>query len=87
MTDGLEGLRELAYTAVGLGLLGLRQAHARLRVLHAEVAKVAVEVDERVEAALADVEPRLPEDLRPVVATVRSTLRSVENALRAVAEQ
>ncbi len=61
-------LRETLYTAVGFGVLGLQQAQVRRRELQKELAKL----DEKVDPVLDDLEARLPEDLRPLVAPARS---------------
>ncbi len=61
-------LRDSLYTAVGFGVLGFQQAQLRRRELQKELAKL----DQKVDPVLDDLEARLPEDLRPLVATARS---------------
>ena len=66
--DAADRLRDTLYTVVGFGVLGLQQAQVRRRELQKELAKL----DEKVDPVLDDVEARLPEDLRPLVAPARS---------------
>ena len=66
-------LRESLYTAVGFGVLGLQQAQLRRRELQKELAKL----DQKVDPVLDDLEARLPEDLRPLVATARSAAHAL----------
>ena len=66
-------LRETLYTAVGFGVLGLQQAQVRRRELQKELAKL----DEKVDPVLDDLEARLPEDLRPLVAPARSAAHAL----------
>ena len=66
-------LKETLYTAVGFGVLGLQQAQVRRRELQKELAKL----DEKVDPLLDDLEARLPEDLRPLVAPARSAAHAL----------
>ncbi len=66
-------LRDTLYTAVGFGVLGLQQAQVRRRELQKELAKL----DEKVDPVLDDLEARLPEDLRPLVAPARSVAHAL----------
>ncbi len=75
-------LRDTLYTAVGFGVLGLQQAQLRRRELQKELAKLAVEVDGKVDPVLDDLEARLPEDLRPLVASARAAAHSILGASR-----
>ena len=81
MTDVAEKLKDSIYTAVGLGVLGVQQAQVARRDMQRELAKLAVEVVERVDPVLDDVEARLPDELRPVLVKARSAARSVERSL------
>ncbi len=74
-------LRDAVYTTVGLGILGVQQAQVRRRDLQRDLARLAVEVEERVDPVLDDVEGRLPDDLRPLLAQARSAARDVRRAL------
>jgi len=49
MDDAATGLRESLYTAVGFAVLGIQQAQLRRRELQRELARLAVEVDGKVE--------------------------------------
>ena len=81
MDDVADRLRESLYTAVGFGVLGFQQAQVRRRQLQRELARLAVEVDEKLEPALDDLEARLSEDLRPLLASARSAARSARDSL------
>lgn len=74
-------LRDALYTTVGLGVLGVQQAQVRRRDLQRELARLAVEVEGRVDPVLDDVESRLPDDLRPLLAGARSAARDVQRSL------
>jgi len=74
-------LRDALYTTVGLGVLGVQQAQVRRRDLQKELARLAVEVEERVDPLLDDVEARLPDDLRPLLTQARSAAREVQRTL------
>ncbi|HEX2047766.1 MAG TPA: hypothetical protein VHF27_08380 [Acidimicrobiales bacterium] len=74
MDDDLAArLRDSLYTAVGFGVLGFQQAQVRRRELQKELAKL----DEKVDPVLDDLEARLPEDLRPLVAPARSAAHAL----------
>ncbi len=74
-------LRDSLYTAVGFGVLGIQQAQVRRRELQRELTRFAAELDERVDPLLDDVEARLPDDLRPLLAQARSAARSMQRSL------
>ncbi len=74
-------LKDSLYTAVGFGVLGFQQAQLRRRELQKDQAKLAVEVDGKVDPVLDDLEPRLPDDLRRLVASVRSAAHSFLGAV------
>lgn len=75
------GLRDALYTAVGLGLLGIQQAQLRRRELQKELARLADDVDGKVEPMLDDLVARLPEDLRPLADQARAAATSARRAL------
>lgn len=75
--DAAARLRESLYTAVGFGVLGFQQAQVRRRQLQRELSKLVAEVDERVEPVLDDLEARLSDEVRPLVAQARSAVRSL----------
>ena len=81
MDDAATRLRESLYTAVGFAVLGIQQAQVRRRDLQREWAKVAVEVDDRVDPWLDDLEARLPDDLRPLLVQARSAALSARRSL------
>jgi hypothetical protein len=81
MNDADSGLREALYTAVGFGVLGIQQAQLRRRELQKELARLAVEVDGKVEPVLDDLVAKLPDDLRPLADQARAAALSARRAL------
>ena len=81
MDDAATMLRDSLYTAVGFGVLGLQQAQVRRRQLQKDLAKLAVEVDEKVDPVLDDLVARLPDDLRPLAVQARTVARSARRSL------
>ena len=81
MDDVVARLRDSLYTAVGFAVLGVQQAQVRRRDLQKDLARLAVDVDERLDPVLDDVEARLPDDLRPLLAQARSAARDVQRSL------
>jgi hypothetical protein len=81
MDDAAATLRDSLYTAVGFAVLGLQQAQLRRRDLQRDLARLAVEVDEKVEPLLDDVVARLPEDLRPLAAQARAAALTARRSL------
>jgi phosphate uptake regulator len=74
-------LRETLYTVVGFGVLGVQQAQVRRRDLQKSLARLAAEVDERVDPVLDELETRVPDEARPLVVGARSAARGLERAL------
>jgi hypothetical protein len=81
MDDAATRLRDSLYTAVGFGVLGFQQAQLRRRDLQRELAKLAVEVDEKVDPLLDDLVARLPEDLRPFAVQARAAAVTARRTL------
>lgn len=81
MDDVGDRLRDSLYTAVGFGVLGFQQAQVRRRQLQKELARLAVEVDEKVDPVLDDLEARLADDLRPLLVSARSAARNARDSL------
>ena len=81
MDDADAGLRDALYTAVGFGILGVQQAQLRRRELQKELARLAVEVDGKVEPVLDDLIAKLPEDLRPLAGQARAAAHSARQVL------
>ena len=81
MDDTPSSLRDSLDTAIGFGVLGFQQAQLRRRELQRELARLAVEVDEKVDPVLDDLEARLPDDLRSLVGQARSAARSAQRSL------
>lgn len=83
MTDKL---KETLYTVVGFGVLGVQQVQVRRRDIQKNLARLASEVDERVEPVLDELQTRVPE-ARPLVDGARSAARSLERALVALSSR
>jgi hypothetical protein len=81
MDDADAGLRDALYTAVGFGILGIQQAQLRRRELQKELARLAVEVDGKVEPVLDDLVAKLPEDLQPLAKQARSAALGARRVL------
>lgn len=81
MDDAASQLRDSLYTAVGFAVLGFQQAQLRRRDLQRDLARLAVEVDERVDPLLDDMVARLPEDLRPLAAQARAAAVTARRSL------
>ena len=81
MDDADAGLRDALYAAVGFGILGIQQAQLRRRELQKELARLADEVDGKVEPVLDDLVARLPEDLRPLADQARAAATSARQVL------
>ena len=82
MDDADAGLRDALYTAVGFGVLGIQQVQLRRRELQKELARLAVEVDGKVEPVLDDLVAKLPEDLQPLAAQARAAALSARRPFR-----
>jgi hypothetical protein len=81
MDDAATGLRDSLYTAVGFAVLGVQQAQLRRRELQRELARLAVEVDGKVDPVLDDLVAKLPDDLRPLATQVRAAAASARRSL------
>jgi hypothetical protein len=81
MDDAPTPLRDALYTAVGFGVLGFQQAQLRRRDLQRDLARLAVEVDEKVDPVLDDLVARLPDDLRPLATQARAAAVSARRSL------
>lgn len=81
MDDADAGLRDALYTAVGFGILGFQQAQVRRRELQKGLARLAAEVDVKVEPVLDDMVAHLPEDLRPLATRIRAAAHDARRAL------
>lgn len=81
MDDADPGLRDAVYTAVGFGVLGIQQVQLRRRELQKELARLAVEADEKIEPVLDDLVAKLPEDLQPLAAQARAAALGARRAL------
>ena len=81
MDDAASRLRDSLYTAVGFGILGVQQAQLRRRELQRELARLADDVEEKVGPVLDDLEARLPDDVRSLVAQVRSAALAAQRSL------
>jgi hypothetical protein len=81
MDDADAGIRDALYTAIGFGVLGIQQAQLRRRELQKELARLAVEVDGKVEPVLDDLVAKLPEDLRPLATQARAAALSARRVI------
>ncbi len=75
MADGPKDLRDVAYVAIGLGVLAFQRAQVRRR----ELAKRAEEIERRLGPALKDLEERI----EPVARQARQAAKDTAEQLRA----
>ncbi len=81
MDDAASGLRDSLYTAVGFGVLGFQQLQLRRRDLQKELARLAVDVDAKVDPVLDELVALLPEELRPLATQARAAALSARRTL------
>ncbi len=74
MVDVPKDLKDAAYVAIGLGVLGLQRAQVRRR----ELTKLAKELEDRLAPALKDLEERL----EPVAQQARQVAKATAEQLR-----
>ncbi len=74
MADVPKDLKDAAYVALGLGVLGWQRAQVRRR----ELAKLAKDLERRLGPALKDIEERL----EPVAQQARQAARETADQLR-----
>lgn len=74
MDDRPKDLKDAAYVAIGLGVIGFQRAQVRRR----ELAKRAKELEERMGPALKDLEDRL----EPVAQQARQAVKETAEQLR-----
>ena len=79
--DDTDALRDAFYTAVGFGVLGFQQAQLRRRELQKDLARLAVELDGKVDPLLDDLVAKLPEDLQPLATQARAAAVSARRSL------
>ena len=79
--DDADALRDALYTAVGFGVLGFQQAQLRRRELQKDLARLAADLDGKVDPVLDDLVAKLPEDLQPVAARARAAAVSARRTL------
>jgi hypothetical protein len=79
--DDTDALRDAFYTAVGFGVLGFQQAQLRRREIQKDLARLAAELDGKIDPVLDDVVARLPEDLQPLAAQARAAALSARRSL------
>ena len=66
---------------MGFGVLGIQQAQLRRRELQKELARLAVEVDGKVEPVIDDLVAKLPEDLQPLATQARAAALNARRIL------
>ena len=79
--DDADALRDAFYTAVGFGVLGFQQAQLRRRELQKDLARLAAELDGKVDPVLDDLVAKLPEDLQPLATQARAAAVSARRSL------
>jgi hypothetical protein len=79
--DDADGLREALYIAVGFGVLGFQQAQVRRRMLQKDLARLATDLDGKIDPVLDDLVAKLPDDLRPLADQARAAAVSARRSL------
>jgi hypothetical protein len=79
--DDTDPLRDAFYTAVGFGVLGFQQAQLRRRELQKDLARLAAELDGKVDPVLDDLVAKLPEDLQPLATQARAAALNARRSL------
>ncbi len=79
--DDTDALRDALYTAVGFGVLGFQQAQLRRRELQKDLARLAADLDGKVDPVLDDLVAKLPDDLQPLATRARAAAVSARRSL------
>ncbi len=79
--DDADALRDAFYTAVGFGVLGFQQAQLRRRELQKDLARLAADLDGKVDPVLDDLVAKLPEDLQPLASQARAAVVSARRSM------
>jgi hypothetical protein len=79
--DDADALRDALYTAVGFGVLGIQQAQLRRRELQKDLARLAEDLDGKIDPVLDDLVAKLPEEWRPLAGQARSAAVNARRSL------
>jgi hypothetical protein len=79
--DDDDALKDALYTAVGFGVLGFQQVQLRRRELQKDLARLAADLDGKIDPVLDDLVAKLPEDLQPLVTQARAAAVAARRTL------
>ncbi len=79
--EDADAVKDALYTAVGFGVLGFQQLQLRRRELQKDLARLAADLDGKIDPVLDDLVAKLPEDLQPLAAQARSAAVSARRTL------
>ena len=79
--DDADALKDALYTAVGFGVLGFQQVQLRRRELQKDLARLAADLDGKIDPVLDDLVAKLPDDLRPLATQARAAAVTARRAL------
>ena len=82
--EGMEDadpLKDALYTAVGFGVLGFQQVQLRRRELQKDLARLAADLDGKIDPVLDDLVAKLPDDLRPLAIQARAAAVTARRTL------
>ena len=79
--DDADALKDALYTAVGFGVLGFQQVQLRRRELQKDLARLAADLDGKIDPVLDDLVAKLPEDLQPLATQARAAAVTARRTL------
>ena len=79
--EDADALKDALYTAVGFGVLGFQQVQLRRRELQKDLARLAADLDGKVDPVLDDLVAKLPEDLQPLATQARAAAVTARRTL------
>lgn len=79
--EDADALKDALYTAVGFGVLGFQQVQLRRRELQKDLARLAADLDGKIDPVLDDLVAKLPEDLQPLATQARAAAVTARRTL------
>ena len=79
--EDADPLKDALYTAVGFGVLGFQQLQLRRRELQKDLARLAADLDGKIDPVLDDLVAKLPDDLQPLATQARAAAVTARRTL------
>ena len=79
--EDADALKDALYTAVGFGVLGFQQVQLRRRELQKDLARLAADLDGKIDPVLDDLVAKLPDDLQPLATQARAAAVTARRTL------